>query len=71
MWKNYTKVALRHIHKHKGYAALNILGLAVGLACCLLIARRRFDVGSLPLACQDRGQPERDGNSYSSNDAKD
>ena len=37
MWKNYTKVALRHVGKHKGYAFLNVAGLAVGLACCLLI----------------------------------
>ena len=37
MWKNYLNVALRHIRKHKGYAFLNVGGLALGLACCLLI----------------------------------
>ena len=37
MWKNYLNVAQRHIRKHKGYAFLNVGGLAVGLACCLLI----------------------------------
>ncbi|MFB0565119.1 MAG: ABC transporter permease [Candidatus Aminicenantaceae bacterium] len=37
MLKNYLKIALRNIIRHKGYAFLNILGLAIGMACCLLI----------------------------------
>lgn len=37
MFKNYIKVAVRNILKHKGYSLLNIFGLAVGMACCLLI----------------------------------
>jgi putative ABC transport system permease protein len=37
MFKNYLKVALRNIIRHKGYAFLNIFGLAIGLACCILI----------------------------------
>ena len=37
MFKNYIKVALRNIRKHKGYSFINIAGLAIGLACCLLI----------------------------------
>jgi ABC-type antimicrobial peptide transport system permease subunit len=37
MFKNYFKVALRNIQKHKGYSFINITGLAVGIACCLLI----------------------------------
>lgn len=37
MWKNYLKIAVRTLQKHKGYAFINITGLAVGLACCLLI----------------------------------
>ena len=37
MIKNYLKVALRNLWKHKGYSAINIFGLAVGLATCLLI----------------------------------
>ena len=37
MLENYLKIALRNLRKHKGYAFLNIVGLAVGLACCLLI----------------------------------
>ncbi len=37
MFKNYLKIALRNILKHKSYALVNIAGLAVGIACCLLI----------------------------------
>jgi putative ABC transport system permease protein len=38
MLKNYLKLACRNIFKHKRYALLNIAGLAVGLAACLLMA---------------------------------
>lgn len=37
MYKSYLLVAWRTLRKHKGYALLNTLGLALGLACCLLI----------------------------------
>ena len=37
MLKNYLKVALRTIKRHPGYAFINIFGLAIGMACCLLI----------------------------------
>ncbi|MEO5592634.1 MAG: ABC transporter permease, partial [Chitinophagaceae bacterium] len=37
MLKNYFKIALRNLWKHKGYSAINIFGLAIGLATCLLI----------------------------------
>ncbi|SEL53820.1 ABC transporter permease [Parapedobacter koreensis] len=37
MIKNYFKIAWRNLHRNKGYAAINISGLAIGLACCLLI----------------------------------
>ena len=38
MFKNYLKIALRNLLKHKAYSFINIAGLAVGLACCLLIS---------------------------------
>src|SRR5688572_22571375 len=37
MIKNYLKIAWRNLQKHKGYSAINIAGLAVGIAASLLI----------------------------------
>jgi len=36
LW-NYFKIALRRIRRQKGYAFINIAGLALGLTCCILI----------------------------------
>ena len=38
MWKNHLTIALRNLRRQRGYAALNIVGLSVGLACCALLA---------------------------------
>ncbi len=37
MLKNYIKIAMRNILRHKGYSFINITGLALGMACCILI----------------------------------
>ncbi|MBN1224472.1 MAG: ABC transporter permease [Candidatus Aminicenantes bacterium] len=37
MFNNYLKVALRNIKKQKGYALINISGLAIGMAACIMI----------------------------------
>jgi len=37
MIKNYLKIALRNIKRHKGFSLINIAGLAIGMACCFLI----------------------------------
>lgn len=37
MLQNYIKIAWRNLRKHKFYSFLNIFGLALGLASCLLI----------------------------------
>jgi putative ABC transport system permease protein len=37
MFKNYLKVSLRNLWRNKGFSAINIIGLALGLATCLLI----------------------------------
>ena len=37
MFKNYLKIAFRNVKKHKAYAFINIAGLAIGMACCILI----------------------------------
>ena len=36
LW-NYSKIALRKLRKQRAYSLINIAGLAVGLAACLLI----------------------------------
>lgn len=38
MFKNYLKIAFRNLTKQKTYSLINILGLALGITCCLLIA---------------------------------
>ncbi len=37
MFSNYLKIALRNIKKQKVFSFINIIGLAVGLACCILM----------------------------------
>jgi len=43
MIKNYIKTAFRSLLKNKGFTAINVLGLALGLATCLLIVFYVFD----------------------------
>ena len=37
MLKNYLTIAIRHMTRQKGYTAINVLGLAVGMVCAILI----------------------------------
>src|SRR5579862_1306108 len=37
MFRNYFKTAIRNLLKNKGFTVINILGLSLGLATCLLI----------------------------------
>ena len=37
MLKSYVTIAIRHWTRHKGYTAINVLGLAVGMVCAMLI----------------------------------
>ncbi len=37
MIKNYLKIALRNLIKHKAYSVINVAGLAIGITCCFLI----------------------------------
>ena len=43
MIRNYLKTAYRSLLKNKGFTAINVLGLALGLATCLLIVFYVFD----------------------------
>ncbi len=37
MLKNYFKIAMRNLFKHKAYSFINIFGLSLGMACVMLI----------------------------------
>ena len=37
MLRNYLTVAVRNLMRNKLYSAINVLGLSLGTACCLLI----------------------------------
>ncbi len=37
MFKNYVKIAYRIIRRNSGYSFINITGLALGMACCMII----------------------------------
>ncbi|MBL7961164.1 ABC transporter permease, partial [bacterium] len=37
MLKNYFKISIRNLLKHKAYSMINVLGLATGMACCMMI----------------------------------
>lgn len=46
MWRHYLTVALRALAKNRTYTAINVFGLAVATAACLLIATYiRFETG--------------------------
>jgi putative ABC transport system permease protein len=37
MLRNYFKIAWRNLSRYKGYTFINIAGLSIGIACCLVI----------------------------------
>lgn len=43
MLRNYVKIALRTLWKQKGITAINVLGLAAGMAVCLLVGLLIWD----------------------------
>lgn len=38
MFRNYIKISWRNLVQHKSYSLINLVGLAVAMACCILIA---------------------------------
>ena len=38
MFKNYITIAFRNLKKHKAFSLINISGLAIGMACCILLS---------------------------------
>ncbi len=43
MIKNYLKIAIRNLSRQKVFSAINIIGLAIGLACGILLSLWIFD----------------------------
>ena len=39
---NYLKLSFRNIIKHKSFSAINIVGLAIGIAACLILSQYAF-----------------------------
>jgi putative ABC transport system permease protein len=37
MLRNYLTVSLRNLTRQKGHALINVIGLAIGMACCILL----------------------------------
>ena len=37
MLKNYLKIAIRNILRHKGFSLINIIGLSIGMTVCIII----------------------------------
>ncbi|HVV53916.1 MAG TPA: ABC transporter permease, partial [Mucilaginibacter sp.] len=66
MLKSYFKIAWRNIVRHKTYSAINIAGLTVGIAACLLIFlvvrfELSFDKFQVPNIYRITSQDIRDG----------
>lgn len=59
MLKNYIKIALRKTKKQKGYSAINLSGLAIGMAACMLIFLWVHDELSYDRFHQDYDQLQR------------
>lgn len=38
MLRNYLRIAFRNLRRNLGYTAINLTGLAIGIAACFLIA---------------------------------
>ncbi len=43
MLRNYFKIALRNLWRNKAFSAINLLGLAIGMAVCLIISLYVWD----------------------------
>lgn len=43
MFRNYFKIAVRNLRKNKGYTVINLLGLTIGIVCCILIMLYIYD----------------------------
>ena len=59
MFKNYFKTAWKNLLRNKVYSFINITGLSIGLACCMLIILYNKDAASYDaIACYYLISPE-------------
>ena len=56
MFRNYFKIAWRNLIKNKVFSLINIVGLAAGLSCCMLIGLYVYDELSYDTQHPDVGQ---------------
>ena len=56
MFKNYFKIAVRNLMRHKGFSFINIAGLAIGMAACILVSLFVVDELSYDRYNKDAGQ---------------
>jgi putative ABC transport system permease protein len=56
MWKNHLLIAFRNLSRNRAFSVINILGLAIGLATCLLIMVYVLDEASYDRQFRDVGQ---------------
>lgn len=56
MLRNYLKVSFRNLAKNKVFSTINIVGLAAGLSCCMLICLYIYDELSYDTQHKDRSQ---------------
>ena len=58
MIKSYLLVALRSIKRNKLHASINIIGLAIGMTCCILITLFvQFELGYDKQRCRSHLSP--------------
>ena len=53
MFKNYFKTAWRNLMKNKTFSLINIAGLSIGIAACLLILQYVSRITFRDLRCDD------------------
>ncbi|MEP7253834.1 MAG: ABC transporter permease, partial [Ginsengibacter sp.] len=55
MWKHNLKLAFRNLWRHKTFSAINILGLTIGLASCIVIGLYAFNEITFDQFSPERG----------------
>ena len=70
MLLNYLKIAVRNLKKYKGFSLINVTGLMVGMACCILITMFVLDELSFDRFHENADNIYRVGSQFGSADMK-